>query len=239
MKRFAFIVAVGLTVLGFSRPPLTAERSAAPDAAGARRWTHVFSRAIRLAAQEAGGGRLRFHPSRRRGQGGGRAREHPAARPDADARRNVRAERAVRHADRPGEDARRCKRSHHAPRLHRRRMGRHQERRHDVQRDENVSDHGRRAGVAARPDSRRERLRARLHAAWRRSVRGAAQPEDQVGSSAAADRAIGKERSGANRIGRTGRKGRRRRTGRTASCTSPARITSTTTSASTCWRSRR
>jgi hypothetical protein len=44
-------------------------------------------------------------------------------------------------------------------------------------------------------------------------------------------RAIGRERSGASLTGPIGRKGRRLRSGRTASCTIPARITSTTTCA--------
>ena len=58
------------------------------------------------------------------------------------------------------------------------------------QRDEDVSDHRGRPGVAERADPRRQRLRARLHAAARRSVRGGAQREDQVGPPAAADQRL-------------------------------------------------
>ena len=56
-------------------------------------------------------------------------------------------------------------------------------------------------GVAwqTRADSRRQRLRARLHAAARRSFRLAAQPQDQVGSPAAAD-----ERLAGHAVGKAG-----------------------------------
>jgi hypothetical protein len=65
--------------------------------------------------------------------------------------------------------------------------------------------------VAARPDSGRERLCARLHAAARRSVRCAAQPENQMGSSAAADERLAGHAVGKAGLGRSpaGRKARR------------------------------
>ena len=72
-------------------------------------------------------------------------------------------------------------------------------RRHHQQRHQDVPDDRRRPGVAEGADSRRQRLRARLHAAARRSVRRAAQPEDQVGSPAAAD-----ERLAGHAVGQAG-----------------------------------
>ena len=90
-------------------------------------------------------------------------------------------------------------------RLHRRRVGRAGPRGHDVQRDQNVSDDGRRVGVAERAHPRRERPCARLHASRRRFVRRAAQPADHVGPSAAADERLAGHALGQARLGRSAR----------------------------------
>ena len=128
---------------------------------------------------------------------------------------------AVQHHRRSGEGSRRRERHHHAQRLHRRRVGRPEARRHDQQRHEDVPDDGRRAGVAARADSRRQRLRARLHAAARRSVRVASTTRRSSGITCCARRATGRARCGASRTGPIGRWAKSRRTGRTGKLWEP------------------
>ena len=133
----------------------------------------------------------------------------------------------------PIKDRGPAQRPDHPPRLHRRRVGRPDARRHHQQRHEDVSDDGRRPGVAARADSRRERLRARLHAAARRSVRGASTTRRSSGITCCGRPATGRARCGASRTGPIVRSATSPTTGRTASCGSRARTSSTTTCAST------
>ena len=84
--------------------------------------------------------------------------------------------------------------------------------------------------VAEGVDPQRRRQGARLHAAGRRSVRGAAQSDDHVGSSPAPDQrlaghALGQARLGGSAGGQAGR------VGEPDSCMSPAPATNTTTCA--------
>ena len=110
---------------------------------------------------------------RQRGGAAGDCRRHARhARHDAVPEEQLR-QGAVRHAGRTGQGSRSGQRHHHPPRLHRRRVGRPETRRHRQQRHQDVPDDGGRAGVAAGTDQGRERLRARLHAAARGSVRRA------------------------------------------------------------------
>ncbi len=209
---------------------VTRERRRRPSAVGAQARRRRTSGALRLAAQEAG-----------------RSRDEPALVNEA-------VQLAIA-ADTPGphdmtqfltnsfgkepfftpgrsdQGSRSGQRPHHAPRLHRRGVGRPETRGHHQQRHQDVPDDGGRAGVAARADQGRQRLRAGLHAAARRSVRGAAQRRRSSGTICCGRRATGRGRCGAGPTGRIVRSARRWPSRRTASSTSRDRISSTTTCA--------
>ena len=101
----------------------------------------------------------------------------------------------------------------HQERLRRRRVGRDDARRHDVQRDEELPVDRRRPDVAEGTDSRRHRSGARLHAR-RRSSSTVRTTRRSRGSTCCGRRATGRGPSGASRTGPIARRARRPRTGR-------------------------
>ncbi len=176
---------------------------------------NLLPRALRMAAENAGGRRLGRLEARRGHQAGDRQRESCDEGSHGGSREHVRRARAVRYAHRSRQGARRAERHHRAPRPDRRGVGRDDARRHDLQRDEELPVDGGRSRVAKGAHPRRHRSREGLHAARRRPLRGAAQFQNHVGAPAATDQRLAGHAVGQTRLGGSSRRRDARGLGRT------------------------